>query len=638
MDSPAQPEATRESAQPDAPDSQPSQPLRLAMLAALGVVFGDLGTSPLYTLQTVVQAMDGQVTRAGALGTLSLIVWTLIVTISIKYCLFVMRADNRGEGGILALMSLIGANGPGLKPFTVMGLLGAALIYGDGVITPAISVLSALEGVNAATDAFKPYVMPAAVLILIALFASQRFGTARIGQAFGPVMLLWFTVIGLLGLISIVHHPEVLAALDPSHAVRFMMHSGGRGLLVLGGVFLCITGGEALYADMGHFGKQAVRCSWYFIALPALLLSYAGQTAFLMNSGAVKGNPFFLIAPAWSIYPMVLLATIATIIASQAIITGSFSMTRQAIQLGWLPVLAIRQTSDRVYGQIYVPVVNWLLMVASVSTTIAFGSSDRLAAAYGTAVATTMLLTTVLLYQAMAEVWRWPRLVAVLTGGLFFIVDLAFFSANLLKIEDGGWLPLSLATLIFVVMTTWRKGLEAMHSELTQTPAEAERFLSKLKSGAIPRIDGTTVFITRSNQRVSRLIVDHCRYTGVLPRRTVALSIRFETTPRIAEPKCTVVEQLADGVWLVVARFGFFEIPDLRAALNRASGLDQPIDFERARFVAARDLVVRKPRGSALSSWRIGLFAFLYRNSAKIVDRFNLPPQRVIEIARQIEI
>ena len=635
MDSAARPEAARESARPHAPKSQP---LHLAMLAALGVVFGDLGTSPLYTLQTVVQAMNGHVTREGALGALSLIVWTLIVTISIKYCLFVMRADNNGEGGILALMSLIGANGPGLKPFTVMGLLGAALIYGDGVITPAISVLSALEGVNVATEAFKPYVMPAAVLILIALFASQRFGTERIGRAFGPVMLLWFTVIGLLGLISIVHHPDVLAALDPVHAVRFMMHSGGRGLLVLGGVFLCITGGEALYADMGHFGKRAVRSSWYFVALPALLLSYAGQTAFLMDTGVVKGNPFFLLAPAWSVYPMVLLATIATIIASQAIITGSFSMTRQAIQLGWLPGLAIRQTSDRVYGQIYVPVVNWLLMVASVSTTIAFGSSDRLAAAYGTAVATTMLLTTVLLYQAMAEVWRWPRLVAVLTGGIFFIVDLSFFSANLLKIEDGGWLPLTLAALIFIVMTTWRKGLDAMHSELTQTPEEAERFLAKLKAGAIPRIEGTTVFITRSNQRVSRLIVDHSRYVGVLPRRTVALSIEFEATPRIPEPKCTVVEQLAEGLWLIVARFGFFEIPDLRAVLNHASGLDQPIDFERARFIAARDLVVRKPRGSALSRWRIGLFSFLYRNSAKIVDRFNLPPHRVIEIARQIEI
>jgi KUP system potassium uptake protein len=621
-----------------APPAAAGRPLRWTMLAALGVVFGDLGTSPLYTLQTVVQAMDGHVSREGVLGVLSLIVWTLIITISIKYCLFVMRADNSGEGGILALMSLIGANGPGIKPFTVMGLLGAALIYGDGVITPAISVLSALEGVNVATQAFKPYVMPVAVVILIALFTSQRFGTERIGRAFGPVMLLWFAVIGFIGLVSIVHHPEVLAALDPTHAVRFMMHSGGRGLLVLGGVFLCITGGEALYADMGHFGKQAVRYSWYFIALPALLLSYAGQTALLLDKGAVTGNPFFLIAPAWSIYPMVLLATVATIIASQAIITGSFSMTRQAIQLGWLPGLAIRQTSDQVYGQIYVPVVNWLLMVASVLTTIAFGSSDRLAAAYGTAVATTMLLTTVLLYQAMAEVWRWPRLLAVLAGGSFFIVDLAFFSANLLKIEDGGWLPLSLAAVIFVVMTTWRQGLEAMHSGLTQTPEEVERFLSKLKSGAIPRVEGTSVFITRSNQKLSRLIVDHARYTGVLPRRTVALSIRFETTPRIAEPKCTVVEQLAEGLWLIVARFGFFEIPDLRAALNRADGLDQPIDFDRARFVSARDLVVQKAKGSALAGWRVGLFAFLYRNSAKIVDRFNLPPQRVIEIARQIEI
>src|SRR5277367_1683496 len=405
MDSATPPEATREDARPAARDSQP---LRLTMLAALGVVFGDLGTSPLYTLQTVVQAMDGQVTRAGALGALSLIVWTLIITVSIKYCLFVMRADNRGEGGILALMSLIGANGPGLKPFTVMGLLGAALIYGDGVITPSISVLSALEGVNVATQALKLYVMPAAVLILVALFASQRFGTERIGQAFGPVMLLWFTVIGLLGLISIVHHPEVLAALDPSHAVRFMIHSGGRGLLVLGGVFLCITGGEALYADMGHFGKGPIRWSWYSIVLPALLLSYAGQAAFLIDKGTVSGNPFFQIAPSWSVYPLVLLATMATIIASQAIITGSFSMTRQAMQLGWLPGVAIRQTSDRIYGQIYVPVVNWLLMVATISTTIAFGSSDRLAGAYGTAVSTTMLLTTVLLYRAMRDVWRWP--------------------------------------------------------------------------------------------------------------------------------------------------------------------------------------------------------------------------------------
>jgi KUP system potassium uptake protein len=617
------------------------KPTHWSMLAALGVVFGDLGTSPLYTLQTIVQAVGGKFTPGVALGILSLIVWTLIITVSIKYCVFVMRADNRGEGGILALMSLIGANGftRGFTLLTGMGLLGAALIYGDGVITPAISVLSALEGVNVATESLKPYVMPMAVLILIGLFTTQRFGTERIGRAFGPIMLLWFMVIALLGVVAIAHHPEVLAALDPSHAVRFMMHSGSRGLFVLGGVFLCITGGEALYADMGHFGKRSIRRSWYFVALPALLLSYAGQTAFVMDKGSVSGNPFFLIAPAWSIYPLVALATVATIIASQAIITGSFSMTRQAMQLGWLPGVTIRQTSDRIYGQIYVPVVNWLLMVATLATTIGFGSSDRLAAAYGTAVATTMLLTTLLLYKAMTDVWRWPVWYAIAAFAVFLIVDASFFSANLLKIAEGGWLPLSLATVLFVVMVIWRTGIDAMHAELVHAPEDAERFLARLKSGAITRVEGTTVFLTRSVQRVSRLIVDHARFTGVLPSRAIALSVRFENTPRISEPKCSVVEDLGAGLWLVVARFGFFEIPDLRGALNHAHGLEPAIDFARARFVAARDLVVAKRRRAALGGgWRIALFAFLYRNSAKIVDRFNLPPERVVEIARQIEI
>jgi KUP system potassium uptake protein len=341
-----------------------------ATLTALGIVFGDLGTSPLYTLQTVVQASGGHFTPETALGILSLLVWSLIITISIKYCLFVMRADNKGEGGILALMSLVGGGSfaPGLKLLTGVGLLGAALIYGDGVITPAISVLSAIEGVNVATSALKPFVMPMAVIILVGLFAAQRFGSEKIGQAFGPIMLLWFIVIALLGAIAIANHPGVIAALDPRHAVHFMAHAGPTGLLVLGGVFLCLTGGEALYADMGHFGKGPIRWSWYVIVLPALLLSYAGQTAFLIEQGSVTGNPFFLIAPSWSIYPLVGLATIATIIASQAIITGSFSMTRQAMQLGWLPGIAIQQTSDRVYGQIYVPAVNWLMMGATVGT------------------------------------------------------------------------------------------------------------------------------------------------------------------------------------------------------------------------------------------------------------------------------
>jgi KUP system potassium uptake protein len=610
------------------------------MLSALGVVFGDLGTSPLYALQTVVQATGGRFTSHSALGVLSLIVWTLIVTISIKYCLFVMRADNRGEGGILALMSLIGANGftPGFKLLTGMGLLGAALIYGDGVITPAISVLSALEGVNVVTSTFKPFVMPMTVAILLGLFAAQRFGTEKIGRAFGPVMMLWFTVIAVLGAVSIARQPGVVAALDPRYAVRFLVGSGSAGFLVLGGVFLCITGGEALYADMGHFGKGPIRRSWYGIVLPSLLLSYAGQTAFLMDKGTVTGNPFFQIAPSWSIYPLVVLATLATIIASQAIITGSFSMTRQAMQLGWLPGVSIRQTSDRIYGQIYVPVVNWLLMIATIATTMAFGSSDRLAGAYGTAVSTTMLLTSVLLYRAMRHVWRWPVAVATAVTGVFLLVDGSFFLANLLKIAEGGWLPLSFAAVLFVIMTTWRTGTEAIREALVQSAEAVDRFLSDLKRGAIPRVEGTTVFLTRSRQKVSGLIMAHVHFAGVLPKHAIALSVVFEPTPRIAGAHCTVADNVGEGLWHLVARFGFFEIPDLRRALHDAHGLDHAVDFDKALFVGTRDLIVQKQKSARLRGWRLTLFAFLYRNSVKVVDRFNLEPENVIEIARQIAI
>jgi KUP system potassium uptake protein len=628
---------TQFSGQESASKARPGQ---WATLSALGVVFGDLGTSPLYTLQTVVQATGGHFTPQSALGILSLIVWTLIITVSIKYCLFVMRADNHGEGGILALMSLIGANGftPGFKLLTGMGLLGAALIYGDGVITPAISVLSALEGVNVVTTTFKPFVMPAAVVILLCLFGAQRFGTEKIGRAFGPVMTLWFLVIAVLGGISIARHPGVVAALDPRHALHFLRHSGGAGFLVLGGVFLCITGGEALYADMGHFGVRPIRVSWYSIVLPSLLLSYAGQTAFLMEQGSVTGNPFFQIAPAWSIYPLVVLATLATIIASQAIITGSFSMTRQAMQLGWLPGVAIRQTSDRIYGQIYVPVVNWLLMAATIATTIAFGSSDRLAGAYGTAVSTTMLLTTVLLYRAMRDVWRWPIAVAVPVAAVFLVVDMSFFLANLLKIAEGGWLPLSLAAILFVIMITWRKGVDAIRATLTPPPGAAEKFLSDLKSGAIPRVPGTTVFLTRSTQKVSGLIMAHAHFVGVLPQHAIALSVLFENTPRIAGPTCSVIDNVGEGLWHVAARFGFFEIPDLRRALDQLHGLDEAVSFDKAMFVGTRDLIVQKRHSGVMRGWRLALFAFLYRNSVKVVDRFNLAPDNVIEIARQIEI
>jgi KUP system potassium uptake protein len=616
------------------------KPPAWAAFGALGVVFGDLGTSPLYTLQTVVQAMGGQFTPHSALGVLSLVFWTLILTVSIKYCLFVLRADNRGEGGILALMSLVGANGftPGLRLLTGMGLLGAALIYGDGVITPAISVLSALEGVNVVTESFRPFVMPAAVVILLVLFAAQRFGTEKIGRAFGPVMLLWFLVIALLGTASILKHPGVIAAVDPRYAVRFMMSSGRAGFLVLGGVFLCITGGEALYADMGHFGRGPIRRSWYCIVLPSLLLSYAGQTAFLLDQGTVSGNPFFQIAPTWAVYPLVALATVATIIASQAIITGSFSMTRQAMQLGWLPGVAIRQTSDRIYGQIYIPAVNWLLMVATIATTIGFGASDRLAGAYGTAVSTTMLLTTFLLYRAMRVLWKWPLPVAVGVAGIFIIVDSSFFTANLLKIAEGGWLPLTFAAILFLIMITWRAGTEAIRAALVQAPHSAEQFLAHLRSGLIPRVEGTTVFLTRSTQKISRVIMDHAHFVGALPRNAIALSVVFENTPRITGPNCTVIDEVGEGLWHLVARFGFLEIPDLRQALLKTRGLPASVNFDKALFVGTRDLVVSKKVNAGLRGWRLTLFAFLYRNSVKIVDRFNLEPSNVIEIARQIEI
>jgi KUP system potassium uptake protein len=635
------------SASPAVGDSAPepsaggaARPASWAALTALGIVYGDLGTSPLYTLQTVVQATGGRFTPESALGILSLIVWTLIITVSIKYCLFVMRADNHGEGGILALMSMIGANSFQGRAWllTAMGLLGAALIYGDGVITPAISVLSALEGVNVVTPALKSFVMPIAVGVLIALFAAQRFGTEKIGGAFGPIMLLWFAVISVLGLSGVIHHPIVLAALNPGHAIHFLVHSGAVALPVLGGVFLCITGGEALYADMGHIGKGPIRLSWFSIVLPALLLSYAGQIGFLIDKGTIHGNPFFQMAPGWAVYPLVALATVATIIASQAIITGSFSMTRQAMQLGWLPAVGIRQTSDKVYGQIYVPVVNGLMMTATVGITIAFGSSDKLAGAYGTAVSTTMLLTTGLLFTAMRKVWRWPIAVCLLIAGTFLIVDLAFFSANLLKIAEGGWLPLTFGAAVFLLMITWHSGIDAVRASLARTAEDPERFLADLRKKHIPRVPGTAVFLTRTTQLIPSLLIDHVKHMGALHSSIIALSILFEETPRIAEEDRCHVETIAKGIWRVTLRFGFIEIPDVCAALRSMTTLDPSIDLDKAVYFGTRDLIVRRPGSSLFSHWRLPLFAFLYRNAVKMVDRFNLPSKDVVEIARQIEI
>ena len=606
-------------------------------LAALGIVYGDLGTSPLYTYQAIVGTVGGHPSAEEALGLLSLVVWALIITVSIKYCVFVMRADNRGEGGILALMALVTRRtGRGTPALIVAGLFGAALIYGDGIITPAISVLSALEGINVVTDAFKPYVLPAALVVLVALFTAQMKGTASIGRVFGPVMLLWFVVIAVLGLSGVLRRPDVLLAIDPIHAVRFVFTHGWHSFVVLGGVFLAITGGEALYADMGHIGRNPIRMSWYFVVLPALLLCYGGQTALLLENPGLDGNPFFMLAPQWSVIPLVVLATFATIIASQAIITGAFSLTRQAMQLGWFPGLNIRQTSDQEYGQIYVPVVNWTMMVCTLFLTFSFGSSDSLAGAYGTAVSTTMLLTTALLFNAMRDVWRWPLGVAVVISAVFLVIDLAFFGANLLKIREGGWIPLALGVLIFLVMTTWRHGIDAVRRSLVQQPETASAFLDQLRRGRIARVPGTAVFLSRSETAIPPILIRHVAQIKALQEIVVSLTVRFEEYPRVSMEDRAQVEQIAEGFWHVTIRFGFIEKPNVAAALACAKDKGCPVNLDDAVYFAAHDDVVQSANPPRLVAWRRMLFAIMYRNAVRAPDRFDLPAGQFLEIGRQI--
>ena len=610
-----------------------------AVLAALGIVYGDLGTSPLYTLQAVVSATGGHFSPEMALGSLSLIFWALIVTISVKYCLFVMRADNHGEGGILALMSMTSANwSEGRRLLIVTGLFGAALIYGDGIITPAISVLSALEGLNVATNVFKPHIVSMAVAILFGLFVIQSRGTAQIAKAFGPIMLLWFAVIAMLGVAGISRYPEVVAAVDPRYGIALLTGHGWSGIAVLGGVFLAMTGGEAMYADMGHIGRNPIRTAWYGIVLPALLLNYAGQVALFLGDPAMGGNPFFRLAPSWSIYPLVGLATVATIVASQAIITGSFSLTRQAMQLGWFPGMLIRQTSSEEYGQIYVPFVNWTMMVMTIALAVSFGSSDRLAGAYGTAVSTTMLLTTALLYNVMRERWRWSAGPALLTSGLFLAVDFAFFAANLFKIQEGGWIPLAFGTLVFIIMVSWHFGFEAMrhrHTLLTETPDE---FIRRLKREHVPRVPGTAIYLTRLTTAAPFLIVEHVAQMRALHENAIALTVKYDYIPRVAPRDRIELAKLADGFWHITVHFGFVQVPDIPAALRQAKDRGCPIDLEDAVYFGSRDAVVSSKQSSWLVRAGLRLFTLMFRNSVRTVDLFNIPPEKYVEVGRQIEI
>jgi KUP system potassium uptake protein len=607
-------------------------------VAALGIVFGDIGTSPLYTLKTAFDYLHGDATPERVLGILSLVIWTLFLITSIKYVAVAMSIDNEGEGGILALMSLLGIKQRQRPAIVVLGLLGAALIYGDGAITPAISVLSALEGLDIAAPSVTPYVVPAAVVILLALFAVQPLGTSRIGAAFGPIMLVWFAAIGALGLWGIAQHPSVLQAINPYYGARLIATNGFAGFLVLGGIFLCVTGAEALYADMGHFGKGPIRIAWSWIVFPCLVLNYAGQCAIALRGESIANNIFYRLCPEPLLIPLVCLATVATIIASQSIITGAFSMTRQAIQLGWLPRLHITQTSERGYGQIYVGVVNWLMMAVTILLTVLFHKSDNLAAAYGIAVSLTMLMTSFLLFIAMREMWQWSLPTSLAVAGLFVVVDAGFFAANSVKIMDGGYVPLLLAAIVYGLMLIWHRGTAAVTHQIEQAPLPVAQFLADLQTRGVPRVPGTAVFLTRTGSGVPPVMIWHLRHNRALHERVLVLRVLTESRPRVNWPERMSVEQEGENFWRVTAHFGFMQRPDIPLLLKEAQQRGCQVLLDDVTYYVGHEHIVHRRQGAALPHWQEALFAAMGRNSAHVTDYFRLPSQQVVEIGRQISI
>ncbi|HKI15374.1 MAG TPA: potassium transporter Kup [Roseiarcus sp.] len=612
--------------------------LAATSLAALGVVFGDIGTSPLYTLKTVLDYTGSHPDPSATLGALSLILWTLFLITTVKYVSFAMRVDNDGEGGIIALMTLLGVKAHQRPIIIAVGLFGAALIYGDGAITPAISVLSALEGVEQIAPALTAYVLPAATVILLALFAVQPFGTAAIGRAFGPIMLAWFLIIAALGLYGIVQHPAVYVAINPLYGLDYLVRGGMQGFLVLGGVFLCVTGAEALYADMGHFGPGPIRLSWSAIVFPALILNYAGQAAIVLAGAPTDGNIFFRLCPAPFLTPLIVLATVATVIASQSIITGAYSMTRQAIQLGWLPRMTIRQTSEEGYGQIYVGTVNWLLMIVTLGLTIGFGKSDNLAAAYGVAVSATMLMTSVLLFIAMREIWNWPVWAAGAVAALFIIIDFSFFAANMAKVMDGGWVPLLLASIVYGVMWIWHRGAAAVHDRVVaeQTPLTA--MVEQLHSGKIARVPGSAVFFTRAKDQTPPVMVWHVRQNRALHETVLALTLTVLSVPWTDSEERLSVARVDDKFWRAEARRGFMEHPDIPEILAECRAKGAEIDLDDVTFYVGSETIVPREDGKGMPRWQEALFAALGRNAARISDYLELPCDQVVEIGREIEI
>jgi KUP system potassium uptake protein len=620
-------------------------------LAALGVVFGDLGTSPLYALQEAFHGERGVApSPENVIGCVSLFLWSLIVMVSLKYVLVLMRADNRGEGGILALLALLvarvsrdsgesaGAQREGAL-WILLALVGTAMLYGDGVITPAISVLSAVEGLGVATPAFNPYVVPLTVLILVALFAVQSKGSGRVGAAFGPILAAWFVVIMVLGIVSLAQTPSALSAFNPMAAVGFFERNGFKGYVALGAVVLCLTGGEALYADMGHFGRGPIRLAWYGLALPALVCNYLGQAALLLRDPTVADRPFYAMVPDWALYPMVALATLATIVASQALITAVFSLTQQAMQLGLSPRFKVINTSAATRGQIYIPALNWLLMVATVAIVLGFRSSASLAAAFGLAVSTTMAITTVLFAAFALRRWHWsvPRVVAV--SGVFLVADLAFVGANALKFSEGGWLPVLLGAGVFMVMFAWRYGRLEMVAARQGSGLTPEDLMSSLRQSPPHRVEGTAVFLSGRTEEVPTVLTHHLKHNQVLHERVVLLTLETVDSPRVADDARLTCQDLGLGFQRVVARYGFMESPNVPALLLQASQAcgEELYDPMSTSFYLGRTTLTVPSGRRLLRHALLHIFLWLRRNELDATAHYGLPANRVVEMGARIE-
>ena len=609
-------------------------------MGALGVVYGDIGTSPLYALKECFSPAHGVTpTHDNVLGVLSLVFWALIIVICIKYLIIVMRADNEGEGGILALMELVRPRKQGLGYMIIisLGLFGAALLYGDGIITPAISVLSAVEGLQIATPAFEHYVIPITIVILFLLFYFQKRGTSKVGQVFGPIMIIWFLSIAILGLGAIMKNPEVLHAVYPTYAFNFFLNNGFHGFVILGSVFLVVTGGEALYADMGHFGPRPIRFAWFLIVLPCLLMNYFGQGAMMLQNPVAAKNPFYFLAPDWALYPMVVISTLATVIASQALISGAFSITQQALQLGYLPRVRIIHTSQEERGQIYIPQLNWLLFFGTIMLVLSFKTSSNLAAAYGIAVTSTMVITTVLAFVAMTKLWKWSVPLAILISVFFIVIDLAFWGANLLKLLHGGWVPLVLGVAVYFVMTTWNWGRKNLQRTIVEQTQPIEGFIDEVMSTRVVTTPGTAIYMSSNFKGTPPALIKNLKHNRILHKQIIVLSIIYQKVPRVNTEATIEILNPTEGFFRVVAYYGFMDNANIKEIIEILNRKNIQIKMDRTTFFLGRELLVVKDK-AGFSRFRKKMFTILSSNSQRATEFFDIPTDRVFEVGSQIEI